>query len=438
MLRDDLRAALQDVPLIDIHSHMPRWHMVPRSSADVIFYHMLQYPLRSAGCAPETLWTKHRGIHGDGRPLEAWDQVGRYVMPTAFGRILRTILHDLYGFDEELSLDSAERLQAAFAETTAQDDWVETVLRKANIVGILSSAERRRKHGEDAPPEQPERDDCPAGVTFVQTLERNPMSGAWEHHDWTRRLQKLGKWMDTEVNDLESFRASVQSYFDKFVDFNGRRLLVKWISALCDFTPVDDAVLDAILRKGAGGERLDQAEIALLDAELNRQTLRVVKDRIGIFQFCYGTQFLNGDFPHPVQRAAPMMASSMAHLFNEFPDIHFNVLNGCEADEPVWAAMVQAYANVSLGGFWWQMFYPSPMHQAWHRRLDYCPTNRLMAFFTDGYCIDWQYGRAWMTREVLANVFAERIERGYCSRDEALAVAREIMHDTPRRLMLDA
>jgi hypothetical protein len=98
--------------------------------------------------------------------------------------------------------------------------------------------------------------------------------------------------------------------------------------------------------------------------------------------------------------------------------------------------MTQAYANVSLGGFWWQTFYPSVMHQALHRRLDMVPRRQLMVFFSDGYCADWVYGRLRTVQRVLANVMAERIERGFLTRREAVATAREILLETPRRLFL--
>jgi hypothetical protein len=126
----------------------------------------------------------------------------------------------------------------------------------------------------------------------------------------------------------------------------------------------------------------------------------------------------------------------MGHLFGEFQDIHFNILNGYEPDEPVWCAMTQGYANVSLAGFWWETFYPSVMHQAVHRRLDMVPRARLMAFFSDGYCVDWVYGRLRTVQRVLANVMAERIERGFMTREEALAAARDMLFETPRRLFL--
>jgi hypothetical protein len=59
-----------------------------------------------------------------------------------------------------------------------------------------------------------------------------------------------------------------------------------------------------------------------------------------------------------------------------------------------------------------------------------------VGFFSDGYCVDWVYGRLMTVRRVMANVMAERIERGFMTRAEALAVARDVLFETPRRIFL--
>ena len=76
------------------------------------------------------------------------------------------------------------------------------------------------------------------------------------------------------------------------------------------------------------------------------------------------------------------------------------------------------------------------MHTALARRFDMVPLSRLIGFFSDGWCVEYVYGRLQVVRRVLANVLAERIERGFWTREEALASAREILFETPRRIFL--
>jgi hypothetical protein len=98
--------------------------------------------------------------------------------------------------------------------------------------------------------------------------------------------------------------------------------------------------------------------------------------------------------------------------------------------------MCVAYNNFSLSSYWWITSYPSLMHGAWARRLDVVPLTNLCAFFSDGWCVDYIYGRLMVTKRVLANVLAEKIERDKWTTEEALAAARDVLFETPRRLFL--
>jgi hypothetical protein len=220
-------------------------------------------------------------------------------------------------------------------------------------------------------------------------------------------------------------------------EWRGRRALVAWVSSLADFTPCDSRVIDAALASLHRGEEPDRRVQSLLDAAFVRCVCEAARDHTGILQLIYGTQFLTPRYPHPVQRARPSFGATLGHLVGEFPQVHFNLLNGYEPDEPLLCSLCLGYGNVSLGGFWWHTFYPSVMHTAWHRRLDMVPTSRLMGFFSDGYCVDWIYGRLRMTQRVLSQVLAEKIERGFYSFDLAVDVATAIMCATPRVVFLE-
>ena len=56
------------------------------------------------------------------------------------------------------------------------------------------------------------------------------------------------------------------------------------------------------------------------------------------------------------------------------------------------------------------------------------PTNKQYAFFSDAYCMDWTYGKAYIVKKQLASVLAERIESGRYTYDEAMEIAHEILN----------
>jgi glucuronate isomerase len=425
MLRDELFGEIAGMPAIDVHSHLARDGMAAETLDSLMFYHMLMYPLRAAGFPEEKLWRRRGGKRSDvGRSREDWVKYFPAIAQTNFGRIARMIFRDLYGWDEPVTLESLQRLEEAFQAKVSQPDWPRQVLQKANVVRVCSSQLNV------APLTEGEYD---GGIRF--TIEQAPASGNRETKPWEGRFASLEKLIGRPVASRDDLYEAVRAYYDR-LDWEGKDVLVAWISSQVDFRPVAREVIDGLLRDVASGKEPSVAEGRLLEAALTRAICEANRERIRIFQICYGVQFISDGASHSVCRAGPEFASSMGVLFGEFPDIHFNILNGFEPDEPVWCSMCVAYNNVSLSSYWWMTFYPSVMHNAWARRLDIVPLTNLCAFLSDGWCVDYIYGRLMVTKRVLANVLAEKIERDKWTADEALAAAREILFETPRRLFL--
>ena len=428
MLQDDLYGEISKLPAIDVHSHLPRNQMAAASLGGVMFYHMLIYPLRAAGAPEEKLWPEHK-LHqecaAEELSFDSWLAHWPAIANTGFAWVLGTILRDLYGFDEPVTSQSLPRLREVFAAKTSQPDWARQVFAKGNIVRVLSSQTR-------VPPLEAGQYD--GGIRF--TMETSPSVGFYEHVPWPKRLERWCNWSKKEITTLAQMDNAAQEFFDK-TDWTGKDVLVNWISSEADFRPVADSVIDSALADCRRGVEPPPDTARLLEAASVRSILRAVHGRIKTYQLIYGTQFLTaGPALHPVAKAAPSFASTLAYLIGEFNDVHFNLLSGYEPDEPILCALCLGYNNVSLGSFWWQTFYPSVMHAAWHRRLDMVPVNRLCGFFSDGYCVDYIYGRLRMTQRVLANVLAEKIERGFCTRGQAVQIARDLLFETPRQLFL--
>ncbi len=427
MLRNELFEALCDVAVVDVHSHISRRRMAASDLSDLLYYHMLRYPLRSAGMDDRDLWYRGGGRHfrPDEQNYQAWLAAWPKIESTGFGWIFKTILRDLYGFDEPITSESFPRLRQGIEGRFSQDDWAVEVARRGKVVRILSSA---RERGDAAPGEF----DGMRG-----TIEVGPgFDSTFETRSWLSSLLHAKEDHGHKVATLAQMRESLKAYYSYRDMLDDKLAYVLWVPSQQDFRPVDESVIDAILAKAWRAEDLTADENRLLSSAVIRCVCDVIRGKIPTFQLCYGTQFLTRQYPRPVQKAASELGQTLGYLVQEYPDIHFNILNGYEPDEPLLCSLVQGYPNVSLGSFWWQTFYPSVMHNAWHRRLDMCPTNRLMAFFSDGYCIDWVYGRLQLTRRVLANVLAEKIEQGFYSKPQALEIGRMLLQESPRQLFL--
>jgi hypothetical protein len=63
------------------------------------------------------------------------------------------------------------------------------------------------------------------------------------------------------------------------------------------------------------------------------------------------------------------------------------------------------------------------------------PTNRQIGFFSDAYCLEWLYAKSMLVRTELAEVLANRVERGQYTQNEALQIAGRLLRETPRHLL---
>lgn len=420
---DELFRQLAEIPVVDVHSHISRDRMHSPGLDHSLFYHMLTYVMRSAGLDIDKLWAGPKDPNTAPRDdfVRAWPMISQ----TGFGRILKAILRDLYDFDGPFTEKGIEELDKIYSERNARPDWPREVLRKANVVRICSS-----EHNVEP------LKDGQWGGNIRFTTEKTPSGGTHEYKTWTDRFTGLGERLGRDVKSRADLEEAIRLYYDAMSWQDKEPVLVAWVSSAADFTPIDDDELARLLTGLTEGREPGQVEARLLEGAFLRAICKVIREYVRVFQLCYGVQFLSGSPKNPIQRAAPSFAQTFGYLLGEFPDLHFNLLNGYENDDPIWCGLCQGYGNISLTSHWWTAFFPTAMHGGWSRRFDMVPLNRLCAFLSDGWSVDYVYGRLWMTRRVLANVLAERIERGLMNGEEALAAARRVLFETPGEIFL--
>ncbi len=424
MLRDELLEQIARIPVIDVHTHLDRNALAADDLWTVLGYHMVRYPLRSAGVSEEKLWPGGNFHQIDDAMRQEFLGAWPHVKNTGFGWALRQILADLYEFDEELTAESMPALVETFRARRSDPDWGREILRRAGIVRVMSSRldERSFVLGDDDP-------------HMRLTVESQPTVGTREYLPWTDRLERLDRRAGREVKTVtDLFDASVAHY--EMFDWSDKRALVSWTSSVADFTPTGDAEIADTLQRLRAGQPVSPEKLERLEAACIRAMLHAVGDKVDVFQWVFGVQFLTSGRPHPVAKASEAFFQTMGHLVGEFADLQFDMLSGYELAEPLLCGLALGYANVSLTSFWWQTFYPSVMLAALRRRLDMVPAAKLCGFFSDGWCTEWTYARLKMTRHVLADVLAERVEQGLASMDDAVATARQMLFDTPKRLFL--
>ena len=117
------------------------------------------------------------------------------------------------------------------------------------------------------------------------------------------------------------------------------------------------------------------------------------------------------------------------------PDIRFQCFLASEHANQTLCTFCRELPNFSLSGYWWHNFFPWSIRRIIEERLDMLPLNKQIGFFSDAYCVEWSYAKILIVRRQLAEMLAMKVRQGQYSLDDALAVARAILFDSPRTLL---
>ena len=150
-----------------------------------------------------------------------------------------------------------------------------------------------------------------------------------------------------------------------------------------------------------------------------------------LFQFSFGAE------PLPFETASRISQKTLAQvaeIVGRHPNLRFQCFISSRHANQTLCTLCRELPNFSLAGFWWHNFFPGAIRQVLTERLDMVPVNKQVGFFSDAYVVEWAYAKSIIVRKQMAQVFAEKIDQGQYTFDQALGIAREILFETPRSL----
>jgi len=130
----------------------------------------------------------------------------------------------------------------------------------------------------------------------------------------------------------------------------------------------------------------------------------------------------------------PARVSRLHDLFDRYAGCTFELVNAAAGSNLDIVQAARIYPNVAPGGLWWFNFRPSTYRQAMQYRLEALPACRCTLLASDARCIEWLYCKTLLVKRLLAEFLHGQVARGWLGREEALAVAREWLHDAAERL----
>jgi len=435
-LQRELEQGLDELPLIDAHTHLVGGRLGARGLHDILLYHMLVSDLYGAGCPSGARLSEFPKwpdkAEAEARILEALPYL-THIRNTSMFWLTRVVLKDLYGWDQPITADNWRKLDGQIRERADDRVWHHSVLDRLHIQRTCAEFARRGAGVDDDRLQYSlewgffTRAQWGEYDTALYELER-----CWGQQPAGSTPIGAGPRPATErtIRTVEDVHAAVQYYVDT-IPYAHLVSMATHLSTDIEYGVVSDDEMTAALARRPQAGLAERSLYAAYVQEVFLSALEAHADEL-VFQFSLGAE------PLPFETGSRLNQRTIAQLADmiaRHPRLRFQCIVSSRHANQSLCSMVRELPNFSLAGFWWHNFFPSIMAQVLDERLDMVPANKQVAFFSDAYCVEWTYGKWMMVRQVLAQALALRVERGQYSRDDALAVARSILYESPQTLL---
>lgn len=412
-----IRDLIDDIPVIDIHAHLGTGGMwQARDLTDILFYHWLGTELQNAGC-PREVCSPSR--NDDGQPrIEPWERVKQAVPYCACIRntsnywAFSGILRDLYDIEGGLTEGNALRVYDAVAEKAADPSWELEVLRRARI--------EKATVAHNCVPRDP--------TPYVPYVSAEPIYGIG-----LRSPDTLEKTIGRRVESAEELKDSIVTTIESLAMDPGIRALHVWLPATWRYTEIEACDVDGLLYHWMAGDTLSEYEHNCL-ASWSADIAAEAAARHGLI-----VQIFHGSISYGGAQVATWHPEFLRMLILHVArnsDTQFDLFLATRNASHEAAGMARHYPNLTVSGAWWHGFTPSTLTEFFRDRLEMLPMTRWNAFFSDGYCVEWCYGKLLVTRNRLAVALAGLVDEGLIGESDVVPIARAVLYENPSRMYL--
>ena len=433
-LSRDIEDALKPGPMLDVHTHLDATHLTARGLHDILLYHMVVSDLVSAGCPDRGRMSETPSDE------EARARIGRAlpylpgIANTSCAWGVRIILEHLFGWRKPVTAANWSRLDGLIRERAREKGRAREIQAKAGIQRSCTELWRRHDGSADAMLQY-----SLEWAFFGRTQWGEFDTALWElEKAWSEGAPAAPSPIGPDASRPVPSRtirsvADVHEALDSYVDAIPSNVLgtAQHVSTDIDFRAVDERTMAKALRRRARAGRLERDVYASFIMEEFFKRLEARKPGV-MFQFSLGAEPLPAE---TASRLSQATLASLAEIVARHPGIRFQCYLASGHANQTLCTIARELPNFSLAGYWWHNFFPTFIERVIRERLDMLAAARQVGFFSDAYTIEWSYAKAVIVRRMLSRVLADKVIQGQYDKPAALAVAREILYESPRRLM---
>jgi glucuronate isomerase len=430
LIYKDLYDEIMKLPVFDAHTHVDADHLAARGLHDILLYHMLITELYSAGCPDSERLSEEPDEEEVTRRIERALPYLPYIENTSCFWICKRILKDLYGWEERITKENWRRLHDIIRTKYTAPSWPRQIMAKANVEK-LSTEYWRRKDGRandilEFALEWAFFDRCQWQDQYDIALVE--LEVTWDKHSPGSPLPVTitGELnIPRRLKTLDDVHEAMNHYCD-IIPYDEIVCVNQNFSTDVRYRPVSaDEMSAALKRRGEAGPEERDIYICYLQeyllVELEKRRSRVVVP-MGIaaepLPFESGTKFRDDS------------VFDYARMVYRHPKIEFVAFIASASHNQHFCTLCRELPNLYLIGYWWHNFFPSYIYKIMKERLEMLPVNKNIGFFTDGYCLDWVYGKSILIRRIMSDVLGEKIAAGYSTESPALDIAKALLQDT--------
>lgn len=431
----ELEQALAELPMLDAHTHLVGGRLGARGLHDILLYHMVVSDLYAAGCPSGARLTQYPGWP-DGTEARARIEEALPFLPrirnTSCAWLARSILSDLYDWREPVTADNWQRLDAIIRERADDRAWHHSIFDRLHIERTCAEHARRGAGQDD------DRLQYSLEWAFFTRCQWGEFDTAlYELEKCWGRLPEpptpiggIRPPAERRIRTLCDVQAAIEHYVGA-IPYDQIISTATGFSTEIHYREVDAAEMEAALQRRdvAGPPERDVYASYINEAYLT--ALEPHADRI-VFQFSLGAE------PLPFETAGILYQrtiSQLGDMIARHPRLRFQAFLGCRHANQAMCTLARELPNLSLAGYWWHNFFPDTIRQVMAERLDMLPVNKQVGFFSDAYCVEWIYGKTVLIRKQLARVLADKIDAGQYTLNDAVAIARSILFESPQTLL---